>query len=147
MLAAVGCPAGELPDAGRGRLSELSAAGLAHREVEPGPPVTVRYRLTPDGTALMPLLTELAGRAARHLPGTPAARRRGRGWTVAARVDERTDRLAGSCVTTLASSLMWSVSQGLDTRCALCCGYCERDFSRHSMREFVVPGAPEEPRA
>ncbi|BET52100.1 MULTISPECIES: winged helix-turn-helix transcriptional regulator [Streptomyces] len=61
------------------RLSELSAAGLAYREVEPGPPVTVRYRLTPDGTALMPILTELAGWASRHLPDTPAARRRGRG--------------------------------------------------------------------
>ncbi|MFD5286476.1 hypothetical protein [Streptomyces rubrogriseus] len=39
--------------------------------MEPGPPVTVRYRLTPDGTALMPLLTELAG----GRPGTFRARR------------------------------------------------------------------------
>ncbi|MDQ0790667.1 helix-turn-helix domain-containing protein [Streptomyces sp. B3I8] len=61
------------------RLSELSAAGLAYREVEPGPPVMVRYRLTPDGTALMPILTELAGWASQHLPDTPTSRRGGRG--------------------------------------------------------------------
>ncbi|WP_053851695.1 helix-turn-helix domain-containing protein [Streptomyces sp. NRRL B-24085] len=58
------------------RLSELSGAGLAVREVEPGPPVTVRYRLTPDGSALMPILEELAGWASRHLPETPAAPQR-----------------------------------------------------------------------
>ncbi|MBQ0995500.1 MULTISPECIES: helix-turn-helix domain-containing protein [Streptomyces] len=67
------------------RLSELSAAGLTYREVEPGPPVTVRYRLTPDGTALMPILSELAGWASRHLPDTPSARRGGRGGSVARR--------------------------------------------------------------
>ncbi|MBW8699125.1 HTH-type transcriptional regulator YodB [Streptomyces sp. MBT84] len=62
------------------RLSELSAAGLTLREVEPGPPVTVRYRLSLDGTALMPILGELAGWASRHLPETaPAAPRGGRG--------------------------------------------------------------------
>jgi DNA-binding HxlR family transcriptional regulator len=59
------------------RLSELSAAGLTLREVVPGPPVTVRYRLTPDGTALMPILDELAGWASHHLPATPASPRRG----------------------------------------------------------------------
>ncbi|MFJ8357203.1 winged helix-turn-helix transcriptional regulator [Streptomyces sp. NPDC093984] len=59
------------------RLPELSAAGLTVREVEPGPPVTVRYRLTPDGTALMPILSELAGWASRHLPTRPTASRRG----------------------------------------------------------------------
>ncbi|MEU1231419.1 helix-turn-helix domain-containing protein [Streptomyces sp. NPDC005828] len=60
------------------RLSELSAAGLTVREVESGPPVMVRYRLTPDGTALMPILEELAGWASRHLPETPATARRGK---------------------------------------------------------------------
>jgi DNA-binding HxlR family transcriptional regulator len=59
------------------RLSELSAAGLTLREVEPGPPVTVRYRLTPEGTALMPILSELAGWASRHLPAAPTTSRRG----------------------------------------------------------------------
>lgn len=58
------------------RLSELSGAGLTVREVEPGPPVMVRYRLTPDGTALMPILGELAGWASRHLPETPGAPQR-----------------------------------------------------------------------
>jgi DNA-binding HxlR family transcriptional regulator len=61
------------------RLSELSAAGLAYREVEPGPPVAVRYRLTPDGTTLMPILSELAGWASRHLPDTSTSWGGGRG--------------------------------------------------------------------
>ncbi|WP_445528635.1 winged helix-turn-helix transcriptional regulator [Streptomyces cyslabdanicus] len=59
------------------RLTELSAAGLTLREVEPGPPVTVRYRLTPAGEALMPTLEELATWAARHLPKTPPATQHG----------------------------------------------------------------------
>ncbi|MGK3940106.1 helix-turn-helix domain-containing protein [Streptomyces sp. RP5T] len=58
------------------RLSELSGAGLTVREVEPGPPVMVRYRLTQDGTALMPILGELAGWASRHLPEAPAVPQR-----------------------------------------------------------------------
>ncbi|MGP4048858.1 winged helix-turn-helix transcriptional regulator [Streptomyces sp. 2A115] len=60
------------------RLSELSGAGLTVREVEPGPPVMVRHRLTPDATALMLILSELAGWASRHLPQTPTAPRRGK---------------------------------------------------------------------
>ncbi|MFF6815567.1 winged helix-turn-helix transcriptional regulator [Streptomyces sp. NPDC012403] len=60
------------------RLSELSAAGLALHDVEPGPPVTVRYRLTEDGQALMPVLGEPAGWASRHLPEARASGR-GRG--------------------------------------------------------------------
>lgn len=60
------------------RLSELSAAGLALREVEAGPPVTVRYRLTPAGEALMPILDDLATWAARHLPQSPTETRRNR---------------------------------------------------------------------
>jgi DNA-binding HxlR family transcriptional regulator len=41
------------------RLSELVAAGLVVREVEDGPPVNVRYRLTQRGEALRPALAEL----------------------------------------------------------------------------------------
>jgi len=41
------------------RLGELAAAGLVAREVDDGPPVTVRYRLTPRGEALRPALAEL----------------------------------------------------------------------------------------
>ncbi|GAA0906683.1 helix-turn-helix domain-containing protein [Streptomyces thermoalcalitolerans] len=59
------------------RLSELSTAGLVLREVESGPPVTVRYRLTPAGKALTPILSELTTWAARHLPQSPPAAQRG----------------------------------------------------------------------
>lgn len=38
------------------RLKELCARGLADRQVSPGPPVTVHYRLTPAGTDLAPVL-------------------------------------------------------------------------------------------
>ena len=41
------------------RLTELVAAGLVTREVEDGPPVNVRYRLTRRGEALRPALAEL----------------------------------------------------------------------------------------
>jgi DNA-binding HxlR family transcriptional regulator len=41
------------------RLTELLAAGLVTREVEDGPPVNVRYRLTRRGEALRPALGEL----------------------------------------------------------------------------------------
>jgi DNA-binding HxlR family transcriptional regulator len=41
------------------RLTELTAAGLLTREVEDGPPVNVRYRLTKRGEALRPALAEL----------------------------------------------------------------------------------------
>ena len=41
------------------RLTELVAAGLIDREVEEGPPVNVRYRLTERGEALRPALGEL----------------------------------------------------------------------------------------
>lgn len=36
------------------RLAELTAAGLFERSVDPGPPVSVTYRLTPAGEALAP---------------------------------------------------------------------------------------------
>ena len=42
-----------------GRLTELAAAGLVGREVDDGPPVNVRYRLTSRGEALRPALAEL----------------------------------------------------------------------------------------
>ena len=41
------------------RLAELTAAGLLLREVDPGPPVGVRYRLAPRGAALVPVLRDL----------------------------------------------------------------------------------------
>ncbi len=36
------------------RLRELGEAGLVARHVDPGPPVTTTYSLTPDGEALRP---------------------------------------------------------------------------------------------
>lgn len=41
------------------RISELTAAGLVERDVEGGPPVSVRYGLTERGRALRPALAEL----------------------------------------------------------------------------------------
>jgi DNA-binding HxlR family transcriptional regulator len=41
------------------RLGELTAAGLVARDVDGGPPVSVRYALTPRGEALRPALEEL----------------------------------------------------------------------------------------
>jgi DNA-binding HxlR family transcriptional regulator len=41
------------------RLSELAAAGPVIREVDDGPPINVRYRLTARGEALRPALAEL----------------------------------------------------------------------------------------
>jgi DNA-binding HxlR family transcriptional regulator len=49
------------------RLSELTAAGLVLREVDPGPPVSVRYRLSPSGQALAPVLRDLMTWAREHL--------------------------------------------------------------------------------
>ncbi len=50
------------------RLSELAAAGLVTRTVEPGPPVSVEYHLTPAGQALTPALEAIATWAAANLP-------------------------------------------------------------------------------
>ena len=52
------------------RLGELGEAGLVIREVEPGPPLRVSYRLTPSGEALRPALTELLRWAEEHLAGS-----------------------------------------------------------------------------
>lgn len=41
------------------RLTELQEAGLVLREVDPGPPVAVSYRLTDRGVALRPALDAL----------------------------------------------------------------------------------------
>lgn len=57
------------------RLAELTAEGLVEREVSPGPPVSVTYRLSPRGEALRPALDALrvwagnAGQPGRDLPG------------------------------------------------------------------------------
>ncbi len=49
------------------RLSELTGAGLVIREVEPGPPVSVSYRLSEAGVALVPVLNDLMVWAREHL--------------------------------------------------------------------------------
>jgi DNA-binding HxlR family transcriptional regulator len=48
------------------RLNELGQAGLIEREVEPGPPVAVTYRLAEAGTALLPALQALTQWAERN---------------------------------------------------------------------------------
>jgi DNA-binding HxlR family transcriptional regulator len=50
------------------RLSELTRAGLVVRSVEEGPPVSVVYRLTPAGDALLPALQALTTWAEANLP-------------------------------------------------------------------------------
>ena len=50
------------------RLAELATAGLVIREVDDGPPVAVRYRLSDHGTALVPVLRDLMSWARDHLP-------------------------------------------------------------------------------
>jgi len=53
------------------RLTELAENGLLVREVDEGPPLRVRYRLTESGTALGPALAELQNWAVAHLPAHP----------------------------------------------------------------------------
>jgi len=53
------------------RLAHLAAAGLVAREVNPGPPLRVRYRLTQAGAAIRSALEELQDWALAHL-GDPA---------------------------------------------------------------------------
>ena len=50
------------------RLTELSEAGLVIRDVDPGPPLRVTYRLTEAGAALNPALNELGMWAEKYLP-------------------------------------------------------------------------------
>lgn len=49
------------------RLTDLAVAGLVLREVDAGPPVSVAYRLSTSGEALLPALRELASWAAENL--------------------------------------------------------------------------------
>jgi DNA-binding HxlR family transcriptional regulator len=51
------------------RLSELCRAGLVQRSVEEGPPVSVLYRVSESGRALMPALKALTTWAADNLWG------------------------------------------------------------------------------
>lgn len=53
------------------RLTELAAAGLVVREVCPGPPLRVAYRLTEAGRAMEPALKELGAWAAKYLQRDP----------------------------------------------------------------------------
>ncbi|HVB51856.1 MAG TPA: helix-turn-helix domain-containing protein [Acidimicrobiales bacterium] len=50
------------------RLSDLQLTGLIYREVQPGPPVSVTYRLSPSGLALIPAMLELSSWASKNLP-------------------------------------------------------------------------------
>jgi len=56
------------------RLKDLCARGLAHREVTPGPPVSVRYTLTEAGRDLAPVLAALTAYGSNH-PGVLLAKR------------------------------------------------------------------------
>jgi DNA-binding HxlR family transcriptional regulator len=49
------------------RLTELCAAGLVERSVTDARPPGVSYGLTAQGSALIPILEQLAGWAAQHL--------------------------------------------------------------------------------
>jgi DNA-binding HxlR family transcriptional regulator len=50
------------------RLSDLQSNGLIVREVQEGPPVSVTYRLSSAGTALIPAMHELSVWASNNLP-------------------------------------------------------------------------------
>ncbi|MBS42651.1 MAG: ArsR family transcriptional regulator [Nocardioides sp.] len=50
------------------RLAELTSAGLLERTVEPGPPLQVRYALSPSGEALVPALRAISDWGSAHLP-------------------------------------------------------------------------------
>lgn len=49
------------------RLGELARAGLVERNVDDGPPISVEYRLTDSGRALLPALEELTTWASDNL--------------------------------------------------------------------------------
>lgn len=51
------------------RLADLAAADLVIRQVAAGPPISVSYRLSGSGQALLPALTELAAWAEANLTG------------------------------------------------------------------------------
>jgi DNA-binding HxlR family transcriptional regulator len=48
------------------RLKELCEVGLVQREVSPGPPTVITYRLTPAGEDARPVLDALRAYGARH---------------------------------------------------------------------------------
>ena len=52
------------------RLTELQAANLIVRAVDPGPPVSVSYRLSDVGNALIPALHALSAWASENIPPT-----------------------------------------------------------------------------
>jgi DNA-binding HxlR family transcriptional regulator len=49
------------------RLAELTTAGMIARDVDAGPPVSVRYSLTASGCALTPALDLVRDWAQEHL--------------------------------------------------------------------------------
>jgi DNA-binding HxlR family transcriptional regulator len=51
------------------RLSELQAAGLIIRAVDPGPPVSVSYQLSDTGSALIPAMHALSAWATENFAG------------------------------------------------------------------------------
>ena len=50
------------------RLAALTEAGVLSRAVDEGPPVSVGYRLTDAGRALLPALEQISRWADKHLP-------------------------------------------------------------------------------
>jgi DNA-binding HxlR family transcriptional regulator len=50
------------------RLAALTRAGLLTRAVDEGPPLSVAYRLTDAGCALLPALDQISRWADEHLP-------------------------------------------------------------------------------
>jgi DNA-binding HxlR family transcriptional regulator len=57
------------------RLAELAGAGIVERSVDTGPPVSVSYRLSESGLALLPALDELAAWASLNLAKAPSPAR------------------------------------------------------------------------
>jgi DNA-binding HxlR family transcriptional regulator len=55
------------------RLSELADAHLVTRDVDPGPPVAVRYAMTTQGENLIPVLQQLGVWARENLVATARA--------------------------------------------------------------------------
>ncbi|MEV4617268.1 helix-turn-helix domain-containing protein [Asanoa sp. NPDC049573] len=55
------------------RLAELCDQGMVERAVNPGPPVTVTYKLTEAGEGLIPALTMIAEWADKFMPEPPTA--------------------------------------------------------------------------
>jgi DNA-binding HxlR family transcriptional regulator len=56
------------------RLAALRSAGLVNRAVDEGPPLSVAYRLTDAGCALLPALDQISRWADEYLPAGRASR-------------------------------------------------------------------------